>query len=183
MNLEDRTKFTTTNVDSKTQKTPGNRTNNHDFKFKRGIGIFPDYQTTKKALMELKEIGYGMDHISIIGQDSEYLSQADQSENVQLQDIQIEDSNHAEDGVKTGVASGGAIGAATGGLVGGLVGLGIPEDRAKVYNEHLSRGEYLVIVDGTKSDIARAVTILKKRDIHEWNVYKLENHAATTYSH
>lgn len=223
MNIEDRTKFSTRNVDSNMETTPSNRTNDHDAKFKRGIGIFPDYKTTEKALIELKGIGYGMDHISIIGQNSEYLNPSGQPENVEIQDIEIEDSNHADDGAKTGVISGGtvggltgllvglgtlaipgvgpimlagaaataiastvaggAIGAATGGLVGGLVGLGIPEDRAKVYNKHLSQGEYLVIVDGTKSDIARAEPILKHRDIHEWNVYALKNHSATTRSH
>jgi len=38
-------------------------------------------------------------------------------------------------------AAGGAIGAATGGILGGLVGLGIPEDRAKVYNDSVLQGK------------------------------------------
>lgn len=70
-------------------------------------------------------------------------------------------------------AAGGAIGAAAGGLLGGLVGLGIPEDRARLYHDRISSGEYLVIVDGTEADIARAEAILSRRGIQEWQVYPL----------
>ncbi len=229
MNLEDRTKFSTRNVEGNVQQTPGNRinthdtmsqtagnqANNHDMQAKRGIGVLADYQATEKALGELNSIGYGMERISIIGKDSEYLNQQARSGDAQVQDIQNDDGNRADDGIKTGIISGGtvggftgllvglgtlaipgvgpimlagaaataiasmvaggAIGAATGGLVGGLVGLGIPEDRAEVYNEHLSEGKYLVIIDGTDSDIARAETILKHQNIQEWNVYTMNN--------
>lgn len=68
-------------------------------------------------------------------------------------------------------AGGAAIGAAAGGLIGALVGLGIPEERARVYQERVSRGDYLVIVDGTEADIARADTILNRGGIEEWGVY------------
>ncbi len=68
-------------------------------------------------------------------------------------------------------AAGGAIGAAAGGLMGGLVGMGIPEERAKVYNERVSAGDYLVMVDGTNAEIGRAETMLKHRGIREWGVY------------
>lgn len=74
--------------------------------------------------------------------------------------------------------AGGAIGAAAGGLIGGLVGLGIPEDRARAYNEHVVRGDYLVVVDGTEAEILRAETILRRRGIREWEVYN----ASTTGS-
>lgn len=67
--------------------------------------------------------------------------------------------------------SGGVIGAAAGGLIGALVGLGIPEERARVYNERLSRGDYLVIVDGTGDDIRRAEAILNNRGIQDWGIY------------
>ncbi len=67
--------------------------------------------------------------------------------------------------------SGGAIGAAAGGLFGALVGLGIPEERARVYNDRLSRGHYLVIVDGTDNEIRRAEAILSNRGIQEWGIY------------
>jgi len=51
--------------------------------------------------------------------------------------------------------SGFAAGAAAGGLVGGLVGLGIPELEAKIYDEKLKKGNYLVAAhpaDGKESD-------------------------------
>ena len=67
--------------------------------------------------------------------------------------------------------AGGAIGAAAGSLLGGLVGLGIPEERARVYNDRVSAGEYLVIVDGTDAEIDRAEAILNHRGIQEWGVY------------
>jgi hypothetical protein len=75
--------------------------------------------------------------------------------------------------------SGGAIGAAAGSLVGALIGLGVPEERAHVYNDRLSRGEYLVFVDGTESEIRRAEAILSKRGIQEWGIYDAP-HADTT---
>jgi hypothetical protein len=189
---------------------------------KRGIGVFADYQTAEKVLRELKDIGYGMDRVSIIGQDSEHLNQPGQTRAIRVQDIQADDGNHADDGAKTGAVSGGAvggltgllvglgtlaipgvgpimlagaaatalastvaggaIGAATGGLVGGLVGLGIPEDRAQVYNEHLLQGKYLVIIDGTDSDFARAEMTLKRHDIREWHVYSMAGQPAATHN-
>lgn len=78
--------------------------------------------------------------------------------------------------------SGGAIGAATGGLLGALVGLGIPEERAKVYNDRLSRGDYLVFVDGTESEIQRAEAILGNRGIQEWGIYDAPDADATRRS-
>ncbi|MBE9040284.1 hypothetical protein IQ235_05695 [Oscillatoriales cyanobacterium LEGE 11467] len=74
--------------------------------------------------------------------------------------------------------AGTAIGAATGGLLGGLVGLGIPEERAKVYSDRVSRGEYLVTVEGTEAEINQAAKILSHRGIQEWGVY--ESPATTT---
>lgn len=186
---------------------------------KRGVGVLVDYPTTEAAIRELQDIGYGMDHVSVIGQNSQQLNPSDQTGGVQVQDIQPDDGNHADDGAKTGMisggtvggltgllvglgtlaipgigpimlagaaatalastAAGGAIGAAAGGLVGGLVGLGIPEDRAKVYNEHLSQGKYLVIIDGTEGDIKRAEPVLKRHNIHEWHVFVMDNRSAT----
>jgi hypothetical protein len=66
--------------------------------------------------------------------------------------------------------TGGAIGAAAGGLVGGLVGLGIPEDRARIYSDRVSRGEYLVMVEGSEADIRQAESILNRRGIQDWGI-------------
>ncbi len=68
-------------------------------------------------------------------------------------------------------AVGGAIGAAAGSLVGGLVGLGVPEAKAKVYSDRLSRGEYLVFVEGTDAELATAQGIMSVRGIQDWGIY------------
>ncbi|MGE5660455.1 MAG: general stress protein [Actinomycetota bacterium] len=68
---------------------------------------------------------------------------------------------------------GGAIGAAAGGIVGALVGLGVPENRARGYSDRLSRGQYLVIVEGTDEELNRAESILRVRGIEDWGIYDL----------
>ena len=70
-------------------------------------------------------------------------------------------------------AAGTAIGAVAGTLLGGLIGMGIPEDRAKIYNDRVSAGEYLVMVDGTDAEIAHAQAILNHRGVEEWGVYEI----------
>lgn len=67
--------------------------------------------------------------------------------------------------------AGSAIGAAAGSILGALVGLGIPEERAKVYNDRVAHGDYLIIVDGTDEEIAKAERILQPRGIEEYGVY------------
>lgn len=71
--------------------------------------------------------------------------------------------------------TGGAIGAAAGGLTGGLVGLGIPEDRARVYNDRFNRGDYLVMVDGSESELRRAEDILNQSGIRDWGMFDAAN--------
>ncbi len=69
--------------------------------------------------------------------------------------------------------AGGAIGAASGGLVGALAGWGIPEERANVYNELVSKGSYLVVVKGTEAEISQAQDILSRNGIQEWGIYDI----------
>lgn len=71
--------------------------------------------------------------------------------------------------------AGGAIGAAAGSLIGALVGLGIPEEEAKNYNARVSRGHYLVMVDGNDAEIARAEAVLTGRGIEDFSIYDLPN--------
>jgi hypothetical protein len=71
--------------------------------------------------------------------------------------------------------SGTAIGAVTGGLIGGLIGLGIPEEDARVYNDRFSRGDYLVIIEGTNEEVDRAGAILNSRGISDWRTYDLDS--------
>ncbi len=67
--------------------------------------------------------------------------------------------------------AGAGIGAAAGGIIGGLVGLGIPEDKAKIYSDRVSSGSYLIMVNGTDDDISRAERILQDNGIEEYGVY------------
>lgn len=67
--------------------------------------------------------------------------------------------------------AGGAIGAAAGGLLGALVGLGIPEERARVYNDRVNAGEYLVMVNSTATDITAAERIMKRHNVEEFEIY------------
>ncbi len=67
--------------------------------------------------------------------------------------------------------AGAGIGAVAGSLLGALIGLGIPEERARVYDERVRRGHYLVILDGTDAEIARAEAILHQRGVEEFGIY------------
>ncbi|MBD2415269.1 histidine kinase [Nostoc calcicola FACHB-389] len=74
--------------------------------------------------------------------------------------------------------AGAGIGAVAGSLLGALIGLGIPEERAKVYDERVKRGQYLVILDGTDAEIAKAEAILRHQGIEEFGIY---DHPDSTY--
>ncbi len=71
--------------------------------------------------------------------------------------------------------AGAGIGAAAGSLLGALVGLGIPEERARVYNDRVERGQYLVMIDGTDAEIAKAEAILRHGGIEEFGIYNHPN--------
>lgn len=67
---------------------------------------------------------------------------------------------------------GGGIGAASGGLLGALIGWGIPEDQANHYNDRVhNHGDYLVMVEGTETEMATAESILRQGGIRDWGVY------------
>lgn len=61
----------------------------------------------------------------------------------------------------------GMVFAAAGGLLGAFVSLGITENQAKQYTTQISRGNYLLIVVGTRTDIFRAEHILHAKGIHQ----------------
>lgn len=76
--------------------------------------------------------------------------------------------------IATAVA-GSAMGASAGSFLGRLVALGIPEEDAKVYSDRVLNGFYLIIVDGTRTEIIRAQAILSRLGIKDWNSYALPN--------
>jgi len=67
---------------------------------------------------------------------------------------------------------GGTMGAATGKLIDILNGLGIPEERAKVYSDRVMHGYYLVMVVGTPNEMTLAERTLQNREIEEWGIYE-----------
>lgn len=69
------------------------------------------------------------------------------------------------------VAGTGIEAAAIGGLVRALGDLGIAEEQARIYGDHLYQGNYLVIVDGTEDEIGRVEPIFSDRGIQDWNIY------------
>ena len=78
--------------------------------------------------------------------------------------------------------AGAGIGAAAGGIIGGLVGMGIPEDKAKIYSDRVGSGSYLVMVNGTDNDISRAERILHDSGIEEYGVYNADDIDDNTYN-
>ncbi|MEM6755081.1 MAG: DUF2382 domain-containing protein [Cyanobacteria bacterium P01_C01_bin.38] len=76
--------------------------------------------------------------------------------------------------------AGGAIGAATGGLVGALIGLGIPEEKAKVYSDRVAGGSFLVMVTGTEAEVKRAEAIMQRSGVEEFGIYNAPNAVAKT---
>ncbi|MCY7407810.1 MAG: signal transduction histidine kinase (STHK), LytS [Alkalinema sp. CAN_BIN05] len=67
--------------------------------------------------------------------------------------------------------AGGAIGAASGGLLGGLIGVGIPEAYAKLYTEQVVNGGYLLIVDGTSTEMSKIEELLVGKGVKELQIY------------
>ena len=48
---------------------------------------------------------------------------------------------------------------------------GFPTERVSFYQDRLSRGDYLVIVEGTDNEIRRAEAIFNHRRIQDWRIY------------
>ena len=65
---------------------------------------------------------------------------------------------------------GSAASAATGSFVGAIRGWFLPQEVALFYNDEISKGVYLVTVEGTEHEIRRAETILTRWGIQEWRV-------------
>jgi hypothetical protein len=168
---------------------------------KRAVGVFPHRRDGEAAIRELRDAGFNMNQVSLVGRDTDGEGSGNLSDRTQT-------GEGAKAGAATGgalggltgllvglgalaipgigpviaggalatalatAAAGGAIGAAAGGLTGALVGLGIPDDRARFYNDRVNRGDYLVMVDGTEDEIRQAEAILRRRGIHEWQVFE-----------
>ena len=85
---------------------------------KRAVGTFSNHSEAEKALHELRDSGFAMNQVSIVGQDVNHNSVAGANSGDRLSDL---DNNKADEGAKTGAVTGGTVG----GLTGLLVGLGL----------------------------------------------------------
>lgn len=70
-----------------------------------------------------------------------------------------------------GTFAGGFYGAGGGGIIGAVIGNGVSQEQAKAYSDRLSKGDYLVMIDGTDDEIHRAESILSVQGIQDWGVY------------
>ncbi|MBD2454294.1 histidine kinase [Nostoc sp. FACHB-87] len=165
---------------------------------RRAIGVFSHRHDAEAALNELRDAGFPMNRVSLIAKDTNghgvagVGNKADEGAKagaatggalgglggllVGLGALAIPGIGPVIAGgaLATALATtvaGGAIGAAAGGLVGALVGLGIPEDRARIYSDRFQRGDYLVMVDGTDTEIQHAQTILQRRGIEDFDIF------------
>lgn len=182
----------------------------------RAVGVLSNRQDTATALLEIKNSGFPMDRVSIVGRD------ADNEAPVLGVEVQSSLGNKADEGAVTGAVTGGALGGVTGllvglgtlaipgvgpvilagtaatalattltgtaigaggaSLLGALVGLGVPDNEAKVYSDLIEQGYYLIVVDGTESQIRMAGDILSHQGIRQWQVYSHKNEPAMNNS-
>ncbi len=173
---------------------------------KRAIGTFPTRQAAENALIELRDSGFNMDKISAIAKHPEGEERlADVEVQSGTEKVKDGAETGAVMGATTGgmlglvgslsilaipgvgIATevavllgnallGSGIGAAGGSLVGALIGWGIPEEQALYYNELMSQGSYVVLVEGTEAEVNGAEAILLNRKILNWNIYHAPGH-------
>lgn len=167
---------------------------------KRAVGTFPTRQDAEEALTQLRNAGFNMNKVSAIAQnpqggdlgDVEVKSSAERAKDGAETGAVMGATTGGMLGIigslgvlaipGVGVATeaavllgnallGSGVGAAGGSLVGALIGWGIPEEQATYYNELLSKGSYVVLVEGTEAEVNGAEAILINYQIRDWNVY------------
>lgn len=167
---------------------------------KHAIGVFSSRKIVEQALKELKYSGFPMNKFSVLTKDTEGYEQFS-SENPskvtysRSEGVEFGATAGAATGGLLALAGGiaallisgiglplvaesvltvllgsGAV-AAAGGLLGALEGWYIPEKQAKLYNDRVSQGDYLVTLEGTESEIRHAEKILSRWDIQEWHIF------------
>ena len=156
---------------------------------KTTIGVYENHDLALNAVIELKDAGYPVKHISIMGK-----AQTEVVDN----ELHVSPKPLALGGLAVGAIAGTAVGVLTGvglfvipglgvlmgagavvgaiagfdfGLIGGglltvLVNLGIHEDAAKIYHKILEEGKFLVIVHGNEDEIKQATEILTNHGTH-----------------
>lgn len=62
-----------------------------------------------------------------------------------------------------GAFAGAYYGMAAGGIIGALIGNGVSREKAKAYSDRVSKGDYLLMVDGTDDEIHQAEAVLRNQ--------------------
>lgn len=169
--------------------------------YRHAVGTFATRERAEMALRELRDAGFNMDKVSVVSRelaenedlsDAEVKSSGEQAKGGAKAGATAGGATGgilgligglgvlaipgvgplAEAGVVlANTLLGGGIGAASGGLVGALIGWGVPENEAKNYENLVSQGHYLILMEGTQPEIEAAEAILKKREISNWGIY------------
>lgn len=156
------------------------------------VGLFTNSQKAGKAIASLKEKGY-TDDISVIaknqaGEISEHQVKDDIGQGMAT-GMAVGAPLGALAGLIVGTVSipitgalliiagpltvawgltGAAVGALGGGLVGALVKTGVPEEKAKQFENHIMKGEVLVTIDAKEAN-----TKIVERDLHKLGAYDI----------
>jgi len=152
------------------------------------VGVFSDHASADHAVVELKKAGFRDDQIGVTGKDWRPKGTAKETGNHAGEGAAVGIAAGAGAGALVGlgvlsgiipvigpaiaagtlgvILSNAAGGAAIAGLVGALIGMGVPEDEAKLYQEELESGRFIVTVkaDGRFDD---AMTILRRHGGYE----------------
>ncbi|OWA33430.1 hypothetical protein B9G55_22455 [Saccharibacillus sp. O16] len=140
------------------------------------VGVFLTEREAADVVEDLKQAGFEKDHLSVITRNREEAESIMDPTHTKAPEGAA--SGAAAGGILGGVGgllaglgalaipgigpllaagpiaaalAGIAVGATGGGLVGGLIGLGISEEDAKLYDEHVGSGRVLVIVEAEDS--------------------------------
>jgi hypothetical protein len=90
---------------------------------RRAIGTFSNYKVTETALAELKDSGFSMEHVSVVGHDiNRHPDLVGAHTSDRIAGVDQLDDNH--DKSEEGAGKGAVVGSAVGGLTGLLIGLG-----------------------------------------------------------
>jgi uncharacterized membrane protein len=156
------------------------------------IGVYDSHDKALSAVKELKDAGYPVKRISIIGKAN--VEEVDEKLNVQpknplhVEGVGIGTALGTAVGILTGVGlfaipgfgflygAGALVGAIAGfdfGLIGGGIAsvfttLGVEDEATQKYQDHLAAGKYLLVVQGDNDEVTKAIKILEEHGQHTY---------------
>ncbi|MGF1590713.1 MAG: hypothetical protein ACFCU7_16015 [Pleurocapsa sp.] len=135
----------------------------------RAIGSFDNPLNTEAALKELDNSHFSLDRVLVIAHNLEGENQIVGTElgeslrdrfEQRISSVAKHDSDPSQEPTVISLTQ-------------ALTQLDIPLDAARSYNDLVTQGKYLVMVEGNQGDISGAKTILKRCGIQDWTVYKV----------